>query len=191
MNNYFILHGSFGSPFGNWFPWLYNEIEKTKPNEIDESICYVPHFPTGKDKQNFENWEAVLESYLKAGLLNENSIIFAHSIAPIFICKFLIKHRIKVKRLVFVCGFNNYFIDGADNYNYVNETMFCENLEKIKNLCNDIVCFYSDNDPYVSFEAEDNFAKIVSNRKIIVENGGHLNAESGFDKFPELLKFIG
>ena len=90
-----------------------------------------------------------------------------------------------------MCGFNNYFIDGADNYNYVNETMFCKNLEKIKNLCNDIVCFYSDNDPYVSFEEEDNFAKLVANRKIIVENGGHLNAESGFDKFPELLKFIG
>ena len=24
--NYFIIHGSFGSPFGNWFNWLYNFI---------------------------------------------------------------------------------------------------------------------------------------------------------------------
>ena len=27
-NNYFIIHGSFGSPFVNWIPYLRNEIEK-------------------------------------------------------------------------------------------------------------------------------------------------------------------
>lgn len=27
-NNYIILHGSFGSPFSNWIPFLRNEIEK-------------------------------------------------------------------------------------------------------------------------------------------------------------------
>ena len=30
MNNYFILQGSFSSPFENWFPWLRSEIENTK-----------------------------------------------------------------------------------------------------------------------------------------------------------------
>ena len=27
-NNYFIIHGSFGNPFVNWFPYLRKEIEK-------------------------------------------------------------------------------------------------------------------------------------------------------------------
>ena len=26
MNNYFIIHGSFGNPFVNWFPYLRNDI---------------------------------------------------------------------------------------------------------------------------------------------------------------------
>lgn len=191
MNSYFILHGSFGSPFGNWFSWLYNEIEKGKPSEIDENICYVPHFPTGKDNQTYENWEKIMIFYYNTGLLTKDSIIFAHSIAPIFICKFLIKHNIKVKRLVFVCGFNKYFIDDAENYNYVNKTMFCESIEKIKELCDDIVCIYSDNDPYVNMQAEKEFADIVSHKQILVKGGGHLNSESGYNTFEELLNFIG
>lgn len=28
MNNYLLVHGSFGSPFVNWFPYLRKEIEK-------------------------------------------------------------------------------------------------------------------------------------------------------------------
>ena len=27
-SNYFIIHGSFGNPFVNWFPYLRKEIEK-------------------------------------------------------------------------------------------------------------------------------------------------------------------
>lgn len=191
MNNYFILHGSYGSCFGNWFPWLYNEIENRKDKSISENICYVPQFPTGRSYQNYDNWEKVMLSYVSSNLINENTIIFAHSIAPIFVCKFLIKHKIIVKRLVFVCGFNNFVIDGADDYNYVNKTMFCENFEEVKNYCNDIICFYSDNDPYVSFEAEDDFAKKVSNERHVINGGGHLNGESGCYKFEEILKYIG
>lgn len=40
-NNYIIVHGSFGSPFGNWFPWLRKEIESRN------LLCYTPDFPTG------------------------------------------------------------------------------------------------------------------------------------------------
>ena len=28
MENYFIIHGSFGSPFGNWFSWLQDFIKE-------------------------------------------------------------------------------------------------------------------------------------------------------------------
>ena len=183
VNNYFIIHGSFGSPFGNWFPYLRKEIEK-KGLEV-----YSPDFPIGVGYQNYENWEKLLKVYLDSGLINENTTIFAHSIAPIFVCKFLINNKVKVKRLVFVCGFNNYL--GIDkDFDAVNEPMFIDKLEDVKKYCDDIVCYYSDNDPYVKFEVEKEFADKITNKQYIIKNGGHINSETGYVKFEEILQEI-
>lgn len=183
MNNYFLLHGSFGSPFSNWIPYLRKKIEK------QNGIVYTPDMPTGVGVQTYENWERILLVYADCGLLNENTIIFAHSIAPVFISKFLVKNKLKVKRLVFVCGFNQYF-GINEEYDTVNESMYFTDLAAIKNYCSDIVCFYTDNDPYVKMTAEKEFADIVSTTQIMIPSGGHLNSESGYEEFSELLPFL-
>lgn len=149
-NNYFLLHGSFGSPFSNWIPYLRQELENRNLE------VYTPDFPTGVGYQTYENWSKLLKIYVEANILNENTIIFAHSIAPVFISKFLIENQIKVKRLVFICGFNNY-LGINEEYDTVNKSMFLNNLEDIKKYCDDIICFYSDNDPYVKYEAQKPF----------------------------------
>ena len=128
MDNYIIIHGSFGSKDGNWFPWLKNELEK------DNKDVVIPQMPVGVGNQNFENWSKVLNE-LK---INENTIIIAHSIAPIFVCKYLIIN----------------------------------------------------NDPYVKFEVEKSFADSISNEQYVIKNGGHINAESGYTKFEEILKVL-
>ncbi|MBD9085519.1 hypothetical protein EGP64_02500 [bacterium] len=182
-SNYLLVHGSFGSPFSNWIPYLRKEIED-KNFEV-----YTPDFPTGVGYQNYENWSKLLKTYVDANIINENTIIFAHSIAPIFICKFLVENKIRVKRLVFICGFNNYL--GIDkDYDTVNESMYFDNLSDIKNYCSDIVCFYSDNDPYVKYEAEKEFADTITDNHIMISGGGHLNSESGYTEFTELLKYV-
>ena len=88
--------------------------------------------------------------YVEANIINENTIIFAHSIALIFICKFLVENKIRVKRLY----------------------------------------FYSDNDPYVKYETEKKFADTITENQIIIFGGGHLNSESGYTEFSELLKYV-
>lgn len=182
-NNYVLVHGSFGSPFVNWFQWLRKEIEN-KNLEV-----YTPDFPTGVGYQNYENWSKLLKCYVEAGIITENTTIYAHSIAPVFICKFLIENKIKVKRLVFVCGFNNY-LGINEEYDAVNESMFLDNLSDVRDYCKDIVCFYSNNDPYVKYEKEKEFADTIADEQIVIENGGHLNSESGYTEFKELLKYI-
>ena len=179
LNNYIILHGSFGSKDGNWFPWLKHELEKKKL-KVD-----VPQFPVGVGKQNYENWEKIMNELL----VNENTTIIAHSIAPIFVCKYLITNKIKVKKLIFVCGFNNYLGIDSD-FDAVNKPMFIDNFKDVKKYCNNIICYYSDNDPYVPFDKEKDFADNVSNKQIIIKNGGHINSETGYNEFNEILRSI-
>ena len=183
MNNYFIIHGSFASPFSNWIPWLRKELEKK------DLTVYTPDLPSGVGYQTYDAWNKIMTCYLENGLINDNTVIYAHSIAPVFICKFLIEHQVKVKRLVFVCGFNNYEVDGGD-YDKVNSTMFLDNLSDVKKYCDDIICYFSDNDPYVKYDAEDEFASAITDNKKIIPGGGHLNSEFNYDEFPELLKHI-
>ena len=149
--NYFIIHGSFGSPFGNWFSWLQDFISS------DRKQVYVPQFPIGVGYQNYENWSKLLKYYLDLGLVNENTTIIAHSIAPVFISKFLTENKIKVKKLIFVCGFNNY-LGINEEYDNVNKSMYFDNLHVVKQYADEIICFYSDNDPYVKYEIEKEFA---------------------------------
>ena len=153
MKNYIVLHGSFGSKDGNWFPWLREELEN-KNKEVA-----VPQMPVGVGNQNFDNWSKEFGK-LK---INENTIIIAHSIAPVFVCKYLIINKIKVKKLIFVCGFNNYL--GIDkDFDAVNEPMFIDNIEDVKKYCDDIVCYYSDF--FCPFEVIQNFLIIKTARTI-------------------------
>ena len=183
MSNYFIIHGSFSSPFSNWIPWLRGELESRN------KIVYTPDLPSGVGYQNYENWEKQMKCYYDSGLINENTIIYGHSIAPIFVCKFLVKNKIKVKKLIFVCGFNNY-LGINDEYDNVNKSMYFDELEEVKKYASEIICYYSDNDPYVKYDVEKDFANKISTRAFMIPNGGHLNSESGYNSFEELLKYI-
>ena len=176
---YIIVHGSFGSKDGNWFPWLKGELEKYGKKAI------VPQMPVGVGNQNYENWANVLDDLNP----DKNTTIIAHSIAPAFVCKYLVQNQVRIKKLIFVCGFNNY-LGINEEYDAVNEPMFMDNYDDVKQFCDDIVCYYSDNDPYVSFDVEKEFADRVSHKQIVVSYGGHINAESGFTDFVEILSEI-
>jgi len=181
--NYFLIHGSFGNPYENWFPYLYGELNKNNKE------VYCPQFPVGINLQSYDNWAELLKYYLTLGLINENTILVGHSIASIFIIHFLLENKIKVKKIVFVCGFNNYF-GINEEYNTINKTMYIDNIENVRNYCHNIVCFHSDNDPYVNYEVEKYFADKVSDKQIVIPNGGHLNSESGYTEFKELLEEV-
>ena len=183
MENYFIIHGSFSSPYSNWIGWLHDFIENNGKQ------VYVPDFPIGIEYQNYENWSKLLKYYLELGLINENTSIIGHSIAPVFIAKFLIQNKVKVKKLIFVCGFNNYLGINKE-YDAVNKSMYLDNLEDVKQYSKEIICFYSNNDPYVKYEVEKDFADKIATKQVFIPNAEHINSESGYDTLEEIVGYL-
>ncbi len=157
--------------------------------ENEGKQVYTPDFPIGVGYQNYQNWSDLLKYYLKLGLINENTVIIAHSIAPVFVCKFLVENKVKIKKLISVCGFNNY-LGINDEYDSVNNSMYFNNLEDVKQYVDEIICFYSNNDPYVKYDVEKDFANRIATEQILIPNSGHINNESGYDTFEEILGYI-
>lgn len=182
MSNYFIIHGSLGNPYENWFPWLQEQLVQDKKEVI------VPNFPIN-EYQNYDNWSKILKQYLQMGLINEDTIFIAHSLGPIFICKFLIEHQIKIKGLISVSGFNTLLGIELDE---VNKSFIIENqkLEMIEQYTKFVYCLYSDNDPYVPMQELEDFALHTKAEKSIITGAGHFNTTSGYIRFPEILSVI-
>ena len=55
--------------------------------------------------------------------------------------------------------------------------MYFDNLSDVKKYCDEIICYYRDNDPYVSFEKKKEFADTIATEQILINDGGHLNSE--------------
>ena len=179
MYDFVIIHGSFGSPFENWTPWLFNALIKKGKKVL------VPQLPT--INQNFQNWEKTLDSYSQ--FIDVNTSFIAHSLGPAFVVDYLIKNKIKIKNLYFVAPFYGFI--NIKEFDDVNKTFFfLSDLSLCKSYFENAICLYSDDDPYVPFDMSRDFSDKLTAEKIIISGGKHLNASAGFIEFAELLREI-
>lgn len=176
----FIIHGAYGNPQENWFPWLKKELEN-----LDYEV-FSPTFPT-PDNQSLENWNKVFEEYLDQ--LDKNTIMIGHSLACPFILNILQNTNAKVKAIYLVAGFHTLLGHPIDE---INKT-FVQNgfdWEKIRSNCEKIHMFSGDNDPYIKKYISDELALNLTANYTVVSGGGHLNKTAGYLDFPELLEAI-
>ncbi len=182
MQNFFVIHGSYGNPYKNWLPYLKSQLGKRKLN------CIVPNFPS-PDKQDYKSWSKILKAYVEIGCITKETTIITHSLGGIFIAKFLIENAITIKRIVTVAGFNNMQFE-EDNSLYDSFYMKNEELDALKNYVLERICIYSDNDPYVPIKEAEKFAEFIKAEKILMSDAGHFNEKSGYKEFKQLLQYI-
>ena len=188
MRYIYIIHGFMGSNIENWFPWFKKQVDS------DYSSCVIPQFPIQADKHNYSEWKKLLDVYYKEfNMIDNDSIIIGHSTGSICALKYVLENKIKIDKLILVSGFNNYFSpDENDIHNQINPTYYVDEneIKKIKKYVNEIICIYGDNDPYIPQNILHEFAKMIDAKEVIIKNGGHLNADSGYTQFTELLNYI-
>lgn len=181
MKNYIIVHGSFGNPQENWFPWLSEKLG---------DVCTVPQFPINEE-QNYENWKQVFNNLKLEGKINEQTTIIAHSIAPIFVVKWVAETNTKINKLISVSGFNNHTL--IKKFDDVNFSFFIDDKQSFnvfKGLCENRVCFISDNDPYIPLNKLNEFVNLIDGKTIFIKDAGHFNKSAGYTEFPQILEFV-
>lgn len=181
MTNLFIIHGAYGNPEENWFPWLKSELEKL------DCRVFVPEFPT-PENQSLENWLEVFDNYKQE--LNENSIVVGHSLGPAFLLNILEELDKPIKAAFFVSGFLDLL--GNPDFDNINKSFIEKSFDwqKIKQNCPKFFVFHSDNDPYVPIEQAEKLAKNLGVDVILVKNAGHFNEKAGYSKFDLILDKI-
>ena len=178
--NFFIIHGVYGNPEENWFPWLKKELEGQGYEVI------VPKFPTPLD-QSLESWLRVFLHYEEK--INEETVLIGHSLGAPFILNYLEKTNKKIKAAILVAAFHKPL---GIQYDEINKTFVDKqfNWEKIKANCNKFFIFNSDNDPWIPLETAQELAKNLNAEMNVVHDGGHLNKKAGYEDFPILLETI-
>lgn len=176
-----IIHGTKGSPEGNWFPWLKRELE-ARGHEV-----YVPHFPTPENQSSAE-WCKTLKD--QAPVFDGDTVLVGHSCGATHILHVLEEAREPMAKTVLVSG----FIDklGNPEYDTLNKTFIERNFnwEKIRRNAGKLYMFHGDNDPYVPLPFAQRLANKLKAPLTIIKGGGHLNAEAGYTEFPEILNAI-
>jgi hypothetical protein len=181
MSKTFIIHGSYGNPEENWFPWLKDRLESAG------QAVYVPKFPT-PENQSLESWRETFKDYEK--YLDDNSIFVGHSLGPAFILDVIERSEIRIKAAFFVAGFIQDL--GNKDFDGVNRTFIHRDFDwsKIKQNCRKFEVFCSDDDPYVPLEIAEDLARKLGVEAEIISGAGHFNKEAGYDKFDLLLEKI-
>lgn len=197
-----IVHGAYGHPGGNWFPWLKQEIEKAGHEAV------VPKFPT-PEGQDFSVWQKVFEK--EVGPLTRDVILVGHSVGAGFILGLLDEAGkelgvdrggsevsagrrsadvLPVKAAFLVAGFLGKL--NLPDFDGINETFVCRKFDwtKIKQTAAEIFVWNGEDDPYVPTEKGQQLAQSLSVPMMLIPAGGHLNEESGYTTFPLLFEKI-
>jgi len=178
--NFIIIHGIYGHPEENWFPWLKRELE------IKGFEVIVPKFPTPFN-QSLESWLKVISNY--ENKIDEETVLIGHSLGASFILSYLEKSNNKIKAAFLVAGYHKMI---ENEFRELNKTFVEKQFDwsKIKKNCGKFFVVASDSDPYIPIEINKELAGILGAELKIIHNGGHLNKKAGFEKFPELFNMI-
>lgn len=168
-----ILHGLNGSDFPHWQAHLASDLIK------DNYIVSFPFFPN-RDFPKLEEWKEVLKKELEHF---KPDIIICHSLANILWFHICDELDISLDKLMLVAP-----VRRDCDIKEISEFFPYPIPKDLK--AKEAIMATSDNDPYITLdEAVDLQQKLNVGMKIM-ENAGHINADSGFGKLDCALDWI-
>lgn len=183
MKNVVILHGTLGSPQGNWFLWLKHQLE------LRGCTVWLPELPHAEHPRLSE-WAAYVQKECPFPL-DENTLIVGHSSGAI-LALILAQEQSGTKPIggiICVSVFHDNSLRWEPN-NDLFDVAF--NWKRILAQGASPLFIHSDNDPYVPLEQAQYVAENCHAELITIPGQGHFNLEQSKDymQFPKLLEII-
>jgi predicted alpha/beta hydrolase family esterase len=170
----FIVHGWDGTPDDGWYPWLKKELE-LKGYEV-----HAPQLPDAGSPRIY-NWVSALAKVV--GVADENTYFVGHSMGCQTIARYLetLSENVIVGGVVFVAGFFKH-LTGLEDEPDVRETdkhWFGTplDLKKVKSHMMKNVAIFSDDDPWVPLDNQDDYRNILKSEIIVEHAKGHYSGD--------------
>ena len=184
MTKIYLIHGWGGSPNNEgWFGWLSRESEKLGMKLI------IPEMPD-TNYPKIEGWVGKINEIVDT---DDDAYFVGHSIGSQAIMRYLEQFSgdLKVKGLIFIAGWFN-LLEASYGNDEDRKTMkpWLEpiDFEKVKKFTDNILCVFSNNDPYVPVSDSELFKERLGAKIVIKENEGHFNETQEIE---EIIEFIG
>ncbi len=176
-----IIHGTGGNPCSNWFPWLADQLS-ARDFEV-----LVPWLPT-PEGQDLKSWLSMFKE--DAGALRESDILIGHSVGATFALRLLELSQQTIRACFLVSGFTRRL--NSPEFDPLISSFVYDNFKwsDLKSKSQSFSVYHGSDDPYVPCAYAEELASHLGVSVRLIEGGGHLNAESGYSEFEQLLEDI-
>lgn len=181
MKQAIILHGTLGSPEGNWFRWLEAKLVGQGLN------VWVPDLPDSK-QPSLAHWAAFVHANCPLPI-DQDTLIIGHSSGAILALILAQQSDSSVGAVVGVSVFHDNSLGWAPN-NQLFDVPF--DFKAVQRNTHTLLFIHSDNDPYVPLEQARYVANKCNGELVIIPHQGHFNIEQSPDyrEFPALLDIL-
>ncbi len=180
----FIVHGWDGYPENGWFPWLKKELE-SRGWEV-----FVPQLPKPEEPR-IAYWVPALAEVV--GVPDEQTYFVGHSMGCQTIARYLegLPEETNVGGAIFVAGFFKCLTNLDDNE--LSRSVEAEwlktplNFGLVKSHLKNSVAIFSDNDPYVPLDNQEEYRELLGSKVIVEHNADHFSGSTGMTELPVVL----
>lgn len=181
MKTAIILHGTLGSPEGNWFQWLKTELE-AKGLQV-----WLPELPHA-EQPSLTSWVEFVHTNCPFPI-NEETLIVGHSSGAILSLILAQQNKQPIGAVVAVSVFHDNSLNWEPNSKLFDVTF---DWNAIQNNTKKLLFIHSDSDPYVPLDQAKYVADHCSAEMIVIPGQGHFNLEQSpeYKTFPKLLEYL-
>ncbi|MBU1038771.1 alpha/beta hydrolase [Patescibacteria group bacterium] len=181
MKQAVIIHGFGGSPDNGFKGWLKNELEQAG------WTVFNPQMPNPKQPLQQDWVNTIIQNIPNP---DQQTYLVGHSLGCIAILRYLeqLPNNIKIGGVFLVAGFSQMLKDAKYQplANFFNKPIA---WPKIKQVCPNLICFFSNNDWAVPAKQITPF-KQQGAKIIILPDRGHFSDNDGCINLPELKQAI-